>query len=939
MEYTDTTAFERLCSALLVSQFKQLIPLGGTGDKGRDAIEPSPFRCILQSEDESTIFQFSLQKTWRQKLNSELEKVFANGFKPSTYIFLTNREISSGTRGKCQEEIKQKYGIDLQIFDVSWLQARLESPDYLPVRRQYLGLDETTLPGFMESHEYAARRIDRQRAPDFPFFLGRDAEYEQVTKFVASEKQVLVLSASPGIGKTKLMLEVARGIQFDGHVRFLRPETESIERHLDELDPTKPLLLFVDDAHELEGLKQLIALILSPEFADKIHVVVSTHPWAKERLDKEFNSRAVRCNVVDLGRLSNQAVDQLIQQPQIGVTDEAERRAVIKVSEGNPLVAVVAASLLKETGSLSGLTRHQVVMAHFTKALEAALPAQPGNDKALLFLAIVSATKGIEYGNFRDQLADTLGLSADILDGLVERLEAIDLLKRNWRGLRVIPDLLAENIVFDAFFAPGHLFDFKGKVLTPFFASKGDKIFRSLAEAERLGSSSAGSIIDQYLGEARDLVRKADGFQREAILTWLKGFAAFRPEDTLLILRSLLESPTVEPALVKSSVWGAVIVTHADILRSASMILTETAWHCEPCLRETLRLLYLIGAKQDHSHSNQDPSGDAIRVISEQVVGLQPGKLQRVQEIALEEIQAWLKNEPSEAQLEVIIAALLTMSSVGWHSAETSPVDPRAITIRQGLLKLTKSLRDIRSLVQASLAETYQISAPAQRLSLIRGLVTTLLPYSPSGLPEQLRRSLGADAVNIVSALAELTPANSIAERYELWKALESLGRLGSRRLRDLQAKLFTPELDGYAHLTEWPGHIRGKNTDWRAAQASHNAYWQRRANAVSGQDLDTELRLLNRFVQQAVVAGGQDSSATSINLGTFARALRAIDPSLLLTALQIVEGEYEHLQRFAGSFLGELFIADPEAAKATMHEWISGNNATLRYEACRAMM
>ena len=357
VEFTDTTAFEHLCSAMLVRDFGQIVPLGGSGDLGRDAFENARFEELHQTEDEGTIFQYSLQKTWSVKLNSELEKVFANGFKPSTYVFVTNQEISTDAKTKCEEEAEQKYGTCLSIFDVSWLQARLESPDYLRLRRQYLGLDESTLPAFIEPEEYASRRIDRVRAPDLPGFFGREDAYDRVRNFIGSKQNVLVLSALPGIGKTKLLLETARSIEFDGDVRFLRPETDSIEGHLDELDPTKALLLFIDDAHELEDFKQLIALVLSPEYKDKIQVVVATHPWFKDRLATEFNSRAVRFDVVDLGPLSNGAIDQLIRLPEIGISGEADRGAVVRVSQGNPLVAIVASSLLNETGSLSGLNR------------------------------------------------------------------------------------------------------------------------------------------------------------------------------------------------------------------------------------------------------------------------------------------------------------------------------------------------------------------------------------------------------------------------------------------------------------------------------------------------------------------------------------------------------------------------------------------------------
>ena len=129
-EYTDSKEFERLCCALLVADHKRIIPLGGSRDSGLDAIEPPPFPGLYQNEECGTVFQYSLQNKWQKKLTSELKKVFENGFKPSSYIFVTTQEISSEAKTKYREQAKTDYKVDLTIHDISWLQARLESPEY-----------------------------------------------------------------------------------------------------------------------------------------------------------------------------------------------------------------------------------------------------------------------------------------------------------------------------------------------------------------------------------------------------------------------------------------------------------------------------------------------------------------------------------------------------------------------------------------------------------------------------------------------------------------------------------------------------------------------------------------------------------------------------------------------------------------------------------------
>ena len=314
--------------------------------------------------------------------------------------------------------------------------------------------------------------------------------------------------------------------------------------------------------------------------------------------------------------------------------------------------------------------------------------------QAYLVLAILAATGGLSLGepNVRGALTDVVGLSEGDLESLLDQLVGVRLVKRTWRGVRVIPDLFAEHIMFDAFFSDGHQYDFAEKVITPFFINSGDKIFRSLAVAEALRSSSAKTILNRELTDARRSVKEMNNAQRIAVLNWLKKFAFLRPEDSLLILRSMLESPVYDQAEVESPHWGRLTFTIDDVFRGATEILHDTWLYNERCLRETLNLLHLISVQQDHSRSNQDPLGDSLRVLTEEVIPIQPGKNLRVQEVTLEEIEKWLEANPGEVQQNTIALCLSVLLSVTWSKLESSVVE-MACPPKIGPLKMRDSCR------------------------------------------------------------------------------------------------------------------------------------------------------------------------------------------------------------------------------------------------------
>lgn len=938
-QFTDARSFEQLCSSLLVKEYPKIIPLGGPKDGGRDAVEPSTIHNLFQTEDGGTIFQFSLEKTWKSKLRRELKKVFENGYHPSNYVFVSNQSIGTH-RDEVRQHASRTYGVNLETYDIEWLRARLENPDYIGIRRQYLGLDETSLPAFLSTNEFAERRIDQDLAPDLPLFLGREAQVARIKSFLQSGRKAIVVIAPPGLGKTKLLLEVGREIDNTGatQARFLRPETESLERHFDELDPNSSYVLFVDDGQELQQFRQLLALMLSPEFKDKLHVIIAAHPWVKDKLKAEFESRGLACEEMDLDRLANADIDLILQHASLGVTDEQARAVIVRIAEGNPLVAVTAASYLAQTGSLYGFNRHQFLSAYFARALDLAF--KDDRDEAYLTLAVLAATKGIEYEDTptRSILAGAVGLSEGQLNVVIDRLKGARLVRHTWSRIRVIPDLLSQHILFEAFFSEGHPYDFEEKVFAPFFMPIGDRVLKSLAEAEAMGARSATSILNKQLSTARRLVAEADNLQRLLTLHWIKAFAYFRPEDCLVIIRSIVESPVAEPAKVQSR-WGRTEITSADILRESTEVLSDTWRHCESCLRETIELLYIVAQQQDHSRSNLDPSGDSIGVLTKQVIPLVPGKPFRVQEVALELVASWVRAGPNTEQQKVIINCLSALFSVKWETTKASHVDTRTFTISQGFLKPTDALKNIRSQAIDIAAELYRIAEPPQKEDIIKSLGSQLGPYHQGALSEDIRGFLTNDTHDLFSRLMELTPPEAVSQRHAIWEALDSLQRFGFvHSLPEFYSQLYTEELDMFAHLTEWPGH-RLDEDGWQGAEKRHNSYWGDCVKGVVNGGIDPFLDRLNGFAGQAAATGTDNTSAISANIGTICRLIRQHAPGALSRAVSAIPQKFPYLKPFAGAFLGELYALDHGLAFSVSKEWITGNDPILQREASRALL
>ncbi|MBA7680026.1 hypothetical protein ES703_88333 [subsurface metagenome] len=491
--------------------------------------------------------------------------------------------------------------------------------------------------------------------------------------------------------------------------------------------------------------------------------------------------------------------------------------------------------------------------------------------------------------------------------------------------------------MFEAFFSDGHHYDFTEKVIKPFFEHNGDKIFKSLAIAEALGGKGAKAVLDQELADVRSLVKDMNNAQRVAVLNWLKKFAFLRPEDTLLILRSMLESLSYDSVEVISKRWGRMEFTINDVFRGGSEILRETWSYSESCLRDTLALLYLIAEKQDHSRMNQDPWGDSLRVLTEEVITMQPGKMIRVQEVTLEEIEKWVQASLSEAQQDIIARCLSVLLSITWGETQTSAIEPNKFTISRGLLAFNKNLRSIRQRALQLYKTLYFHAQPKIRLNIIDYLDNEFGPYLEGAPKSEINQMLTEEAHEIFSEFERMSGLEAIQEKYAIWKTLKRLHDFNYiTSLPDFFNRLYTDEVKMYAHLTAWPGHLRDVEIGYQEAEKQHREYWCDVVSQFAASNLETLMSQIDHLID---CASTDDANAIPININIIVSLIKDKAPKWLAESVSVMPENYAHLREFVNSFLGVLYTVDYKLASSIADDWIQHGDITIQREACKALL
>jgi hypothetical protein len=117
---SDYRDFERLCSALLAgTDYPGIDPLGGTGDRGRDAI------IRTDSLGRRIVFAYTVRGDWDTKLKSDCRRVKELGHNPSVFVFVCTEALNATDKDRAYDLLAKNFGWTLDLYDLERLRVQL----------------------------------------------------------------------------------------------------------------------------------------------------------------------------------------------------------------------------------------------------------------------------------------------------------------------------------------------------------------------------------------------------------------------------------------------------------------------------------------------------------------------------------------------------------------------------------------------------------------------------------------------------------------------------------------------------------------------------------------------------------------------------------------------------------------------------------------------
>lgn len=435
--YSDPSGFEELVMVLLAESIGDLRPTQRSGDRGRDAVAG----LLEPVNGEELVVTISLERDWSSKVRRDMRRVADQGLRPKEVRAVTNRETTENRLSTLYKQAAD-HGWTLTVFDARWLATQLMRPDRVELREHYLGLPRPRPPLFLQRHEF-----ETLLGAEPTEFVGRADALAEIEAHLA-EEDVVILDGPGGIGKSRLLLELAGRLHL-WRPLFVKAGLPFNPVMLHETDVGDDVAIYIDDAHRRDDLGALLAGL--ERRSPRPRIVLASRPGFNDALRRTIDGLAFGpAHRVAVGSLPRAEMAAMLAAPPLSIRLEGLRLAIVELAEGNPQIAAIAARATNGGLPLQELSRDDLLRNYASRVL---LAAVGDSRERLAIVALVAAVGSLSRS--RESLAragQLVGLTWQHVRRELEALTETGMLTEHGDLVQIKPDVLAEHILVSCFF-------------------------------------------------------------------------------------------------------------------------------------------------------------------------------------------------------------------------------------------------------------------------------------------------------------------------------------------------------------------------------------------------------------------------------------------------------------------------------------------------------
>lgn len=168
-------------------------------------------------------------------------------------------------------------------------------------------------------------------------------EKEEIINIINDTEKILLLTGKPGIGKTKIAIEICRYLEIKEDLCCLciRPNGRDIYEDIKAtLENNKNYLIFIDDINNLHQIQSFIDYIITNENKN-IKIVATIRDYLLNGIINKLNNYSINPNVYTLNKMEDTDIIKILEKS-FNIKNKNWQQKILKISNGNPRIAIMA---------------------------------------------------------------------------------------------------------------------------------------------------------------------------------------------------------------------------------------------------------------------------------------------------------------------------------------------------------------------------------------------------------------------------------------------------------------------------------------------------------------------------------------------------------------------------------------------------------------------
>ncbi len=613
---------------------------------------------------ETWVFQCKRHKTWSvAQTRTAIQK--AAQYQANHYFLVVACDPSEGV----QDEMEKHPEWTFWNLDTICAEFRLRVPPSKRIEVLFF-LSPEELKRFAPSSTQAliapGKFFEKFLGDDKSFrhdwkLVGRQKELQALQTFVDGPHVVQIVCAKGGEGKSRLLRELCGILEKSGvEVLCLNPVRLNDDPEFAFVGDPPGRVVLVDDAHRVEQVPTwLFGLVAEDSKKRPSKIILATRPQGVDALSHKLYETGLAEKVapqISLGNLKKSQIKALAAEA-VGEKLASFSDELARLTADSPFLTVVAGDLLRRGRLHWGKWasdqefRRRVFWEFEQKNLEAIPEADRDRAKGLLrFVALLAPVKVDQQ--FNDAAPSCLGLDVLQFETLVNRLRQSELVAGGEDGLRVIPDLFADFLVYDVCYEPRQRMQAFVEKIFEKFSGHNAALLRNLSEATWIARANGISddILKPLVEREHQRFKEATFIQREEILKHWSRFSIFLPAESLELAKLAVGLKSAPPDRFDSYFPAHRLPSLNDVCAQIPALLTPVAKYHNQHRHEALSFLWELG--WPNALSNSGFGQDHPWAVIAEVIKYEPNKEIAVTLDALDWLDEQLRKPESQKVLE-----------------------------------------------------------------------------------------------------------------------------------------------------------------------------------------------------------------------------------------------------------------------------------------------